>query len=324
MKLITAKDLYLLSVVALIKAVSWLPSPGLRGFFVSGITSTAYRVSKKKRRLSEKNLSEAFEGELDRKQIPSIVRQSFYEFWSDIFSLSLSSAERADLKRLEFRGAEHLHRALKEGRGIILWESSHLGKRILAKQILNENGFSIHQVHIQTHLGGFHQGGEPVSWVGQNIIKPVFEECERRVVADIIYLPESDSLTFTRTLLNRLKRNAILCISGDGKVGQRLIPLKFLGRTDLFSTGMVSLAKISGAPILPMFCIRDRDGRTSLIIEQPIHMETGAQRERGLEIGVAQYVSLLESYIRRHPEQYRNWQFLGKFYERQNSSSKPD
>lgn len=311
MKLIIAKDLYLLSVIALIKVVSWLPSLMLKRFVVVGIAFTAYRVSSSKRRLSEKNLSEAFDGKLDRDQILRIVRGSFYEFWHNIFSLSLSNAERAALKRVELRGAEHLHRSLKDGRGAILLESSHFSKRTLAKQILHENGFSIHQVHSETHFGGFGNHGNPVSWVGRHIIKRFFERREKLFVAEIIYLLRSDSLIFTRTLLDRLKRNTILCSAGDGKVGQKLIPLKFLGRTDLFPTGMVSLAKISGAPVLPMFCIRDRNGQISLIIERPIHIETDAERERGLETSVTQYVSILESYIRRYPEQYRNWQFLG-------------
>lgn len=316
MKLIIARDLYLLSVIALIKVVSWLPSLKLRRFVANLIAFTAYRVSRNKRRLSEKNLSEAFDGKLDRDQMLRIVRRSFYEFWYDILSLSLSNTERAALKGVGLRGAEHLHEALKDGRGVILLESSHFSKRTLAKQILHENGFSIHQVHSETHLGGFGNDDNPVSWVGRHIIKRFFEGCEKRFVAEIIYLLGSDSLTFTRTLQDRLKRNTVLCSAGDGKVGQKLIPLRFLGRTDLFPTGMVSLAKISGAPILPMFCIRDRNGQISLIIERPIHLKTDGERERGLETSVTQYVSLLESYIRRYPEQYRNWQFLGEFYKR--------
>ena len=80
----------------------------------------------------------------------------------------------------------------------------------------------------------------------------------------------------------------------------------------LFSTGMVSLAKISGASILPIICISEGYGEKRLIIEHPISIDKNADRERGLEDSVYQYVTLLESYIRRYPEQYKNWHLLSK------------
>jgi lauroyl/myristoyl acyltransferase len=135
------------------------------------------------------------------------------------------------------------------------------------------------------------------------------ERCEKPFLAEIIYLPRSDSLVFTRILLDRLKQNAILCIPGDGRSGKKLLSARFLGHTELFSTGMVSLARISGASILPMFCIQEERGKTSLIIEPPILIETEVGREQALEKGVVQYVSLLESYIRKYPKQYQNWTF---------------
>jgi lauroyl/myristoyl acyltransferase len=63
---------------------------------------------------------------------------------------------------------------------------------------------------------------------------------------------------------------------------------------------MVSLAKISGATILPMFCLLQPDGSTTIVFEEPIPVDAG----------VAQYADMLEIYIRRYPEQYRNWHLL--------------
>ena len=145
-----------------------------------------------------------------------------------------------------------------------------------------------------------------------HVIQRFFDNSERQYMADVIYMPGSGSLAFTRLFLRRLKENAILCSTGDGKFGRRLIPLEFLGHIDPFPTGMVSLAKMSGAPILSMFCIRERGGQTRLIIEPPIRIDTGVDRDRGLREGLAQYARLLESYIRKHPEKYRNWHFVGQ------------
>ena len=304
MKFMKIKDFYFLSVIVLIKVISLFSSSKLKECFVQSIAFTAHQFSRNKRRLKEKNISEVLGEQLSEKQIREIVKETFSEFWQETLLSLTASRERATYKRVDIHGVEHLHNALKKGKGVILWESNSFGRRNLAKQILYENGFSIHQVHGEDHLVGFGDDDNSVTWVQSHIIKPFFEKREKQFVAEIIYLPRSDSLVFTRTLLSRLKQNAIVCVPGDGKSGQKLIPLKFLGRTELFSTGMVSLAKISGASILTMFCLQEKNGRTDLIIECPIHIETGVDKERSLENGVAQYINLLEAYIKRHPEKY--------------------
>ena len=280
MKLISFKDLYFLSVIVLVKTVSLSSSLKLRKFVASSIAFAAYRLSRNKRRLSEKNVFQAFDGKLRPSQIRRIVKQSFYEFWHDTLALLPSRRERDALKRVEFRGLEHLQGALRNKKGVILWESSFFGRRFLAKQLLHRNGFAIHQVHNENHLGGLVGGSYSASWVRGKIIKRFFEKCEKQFLAQIIYLPSSDSLVFTRVLLQRLKQNAIVCIAGDGKFGRKFIPVKFLDRMDVFATGMVSLAKTSGAAILPLFCVQESEERTSIIIESPIRMDSHVNRER--------------------------------------------
>lgn len=154
-----------------------------------------------------------------------------------------------------------------------------------------------------------------VSWVPSYRLKNflvhlISEQCERAFIAGMIYLPKSDSLAFTRTFRERLKENAIVCAAGDAKVGKKFIPVQFLWLTDYFPTGLVSLAKLSGAAMLPLFCVQDAGDRTSIIIESPIYIDHDDDRERCLEKAVTQYVRLLESYIEKYPEQYRNWHGL--------------
>lgn len=314
MKCLRIQDLYPLTVITLIKIVSGFPSPLLKDLTIKSIAFAAYHVSKKKRHSMEKNLFEAFDEKLAEHQKREIAKGVFYEFWRETFSRWPTRQERAALKSAEIQGLEYLQRALRNGRGVIFWESNAFGRRTLSKQILHENGFLIHQVYAEAHLKGFltTDPDRSNSWVRDHMIKTEMERCEKPFLAEIIYLPSSDSLVFTRILLDRLKQNAILCIPGDGRSGEKLLPTRFLGHTRLFSTGMVSLAKISGASILPIFCIREKNGRTSLVIEPPILIETDVGRERVLEKGVLQYVSFLESYIRKYPEQYRNWSFEGR------------
>jgi KDO2-lipid IV(A) lauroyltransferase len=106
-----------------------------------------------------------------------------------------------------------------------------------------------------------------------------------------------------------LKQNGIICISADARRGHKFIAVPFLGHTNFFPTAMVSLAKLTGAAILPLFCIQESGDTVRLIIESPIPIETDSDRERCLEQTIIRYASLLESYIKKYPEQYRNWNF---------------
>ena len=72
---------------------------------------------------------------------------------------------------------------------------------------------------------------------------------------------------------------------------------------------MVSLARLTGAAILPLFCIDENGGRVQLIIEPAIHFQTETDREHYLEQTVRRYADLLEKYKKTYPEQYRRRDF---------------
>lgn len=303
MRLAEAKDLYYLSVVALVAVAGRLP-PRARSGLAGALGRLAYHTSRTKRRLIESNVAKAFGPGAGR---TDIVRAAFREFWREM----LWWAEPLPPGGVPIVGLEHLRRALDSGRGAILWESTGFGRRLLAKQALHAAGVAVHQIHGPNNLGGLLADLRFGTRV-RDAVKRFFDRRERRFVAAIIDLPASDSLAFTRDLLGRLARNAVLCISGDGRVGQRLVRLRFLGRTTLFAPGMVSLARLTGAPLLPLFCLPGSDGRPRVVIEPPIRIERRAEREQELRCALEQYATLLEAYVRRHPELYRNWHLLGE------------
>ena len=234
-----------------------------------------------------------------------------------------SAAERSVLRNTEIHGLEYLQDALRDGRGAILWESNGFGRRNLAKRVLYEKGLRVHQVHAEDHLITLGGRRGSMTWLGHAVIRPYFNAYAKQFVADIVYLPRSSSLAFTRALLSLLQENGILCVAGDSHFGRKLIPLNFLGQIDLFSPGMVSLAKLSGAPLLPTFCTYDRESGVHVAIEPPIRIDSATGREEGLADGVAQYLSLLESYIKKYPGKYGLWHAVGQSYRDENQAAEP-
>ena len=130
-------------------------------------------------------------------------------------------------------------------------------------------------------------------------------------MASIIHIPKSDSLAFTRVMQRWLRQGAVVCTSSDGPLGQRFVVVPFLGHDQAFAAGVVSLARASGAPLLPLFCFEDPPGQPRLVVEAPVVIESGPARDRAIEAALRHYTSLLEGYVRRYPAQYRNWHFLG-------------
>jgi lauroyl/myristoyl acyltransferase len=310
MKILKTRDLFPLLVISLTKMVNAFSSPLPKAFLVQSVASLAYSLSRDKRRLTEKYLSEVLAGDLGEKERRDLVRSIFREFWQDNFSLEPSSSEKTVIQKVQIEGVGYLKEALQQRRGVILWESNSLSGRAVSKQILHERGFPIHQVYSDLHFQLFLNHGPGISWVQQHLIGRTLERIDRKSFAEIIYLPSSNSLAFVRILLDRLKHNAILCVPGDGSEGQRQVPVKFFGHTKLFPTGMVSLTKRSGATLLPLFCITGENGGPRLVIERPIDIQ--GDRGQGFENSVLQYVRLLESYIRRYPKTYMKWHLLGR------------
>ena len=297
----TPEQLYLLSVVTVVEAANRLGSPRVVNAVARGVAGLAYRVSGAKRRAIERNLTRVF-GALPPAERERIVRGAFYTFWDETMAFV---PWRASTMRVETQGLEHLEAALAAGKGVVLWESGFFGRRNLAKQVLQRHGFRVHQVHDRLHRAGF--AGDPSAPrpEGSRALA-YFEAREREFTTDVIQLAHPETLGGIRKILAALGRNAIVCITADVAHGHRLLRFPLLGEPKAFPTGMVSVARTAGATLLPLFCVRERDGRYRVVIEPAVPVADAAEREGDTLRG---YAAILDDYLRRYPDQYRSWHF---------------
>lgn len=297
----TPEQLYLLSVATVVEASNRLGSPRLVNALARGLGGLAYRVSGAKRRAMERNLSHVF-GALAPSERERIVRGAFHAFWDETLAFV---PWRADATRIETTGLEHLATALAAGKGAVLWESALFGRRNLAKQALYRHGLRIHQVHDRLHRAGF--AADPSRPRGERSrALAYFEAREREFTAAIIHTAHPETLGATRRILAALARNEIVCITADVAYGHRLLRFPLLGEPKTFPTGMVSVARTTGAALLPLFCVREPDGRYRVVIEPALPVSDVAARE-GETLG--RYAQILDAWMRRYPEQYRSWHF---------------
>jgi lauroyl/myristoyl acyltransferase len=301
-----ASDVYVLTVMALMTVVARVGSARFRDVVVNGIAEAAYRLSRTKRVGTEAMLDRVFGRRLTDRRRRLIVRRALRECWLDFFSLlPLRGHAAADLAPIE--GVEHLERALAGGRGVVVWVSNHWAGMSILKRTLHARGYPLHKVHAEYHLGGFAGGG--ATWVQRRIIGPFFDRHEATIVSSIVTIVPG-SLSFTRDLDRRLRANGVVCAAADGRLGWRFVPLPLLGVAEAFPTGVVSLARATGAPLLPTFGLSGRIRR--IVIEPPVAVSPTGNRDDADRAAIAAYVERLERRMRRHPSQFVNWHLVGQ------------
>ncbi len=108
----------------------------------------------------------------------------------------------------------------------------------------------------------------------------------------------------TLSVLRVLSRNGIVAMQGDRDFDNTGVALPFFGHEAYFPRGPLRVAMASGATVLPAFIVRMPDGRYRAIVEEPLEIETAGDRDAALRRNLAQYVAILERYVRAYPDQW--------------------
>lgn len=197
-------------------------------------------------------------------------------------------------------------------------------------------------VLVTAHFGPFEVGAAALLDLERNI-SVVFRRDERasfdsirsrlRAKLGISEIPVDDGWNIWVSLRDALLRDEVVLIMGDRVMpGHRGIKMPFLGGHIRVPTGPVKLARVSGAPLIPIFTIRTATGRLKVIIEEPVFVspESDAAQgkfagdsslmaddsrrgslQRGDDAALRAIVGALEKQVRDHPAQwmvfYRAW-----------------
>jgi lauroyl/myristoyl acyltransferase len=114
-----------------------------------------------------------------------------------------------------------------------------------------------------------------------------------------------------RVYAKLLRQNAILCIAGDGRIARKPHPVEFLGQKVPFAPGAVKLARLVGAPLLPMFWAPAVDQSPALEIDPPIIPSAASDEDAVVMDSLKRFANGLAARIMRWPEAYRNWHLVG-------------
>lgn len=302
------KTCYLTVVTALI--AGGRPEP-VRSLLVRAAAGAAFVGSTWKRRRSVTGVRRCFPG-LSKRQVRGLVKAGFRSFWEDVFWQCPTGHQWREVRRAHVCGLEHLQQALDSGRGAVLWEVNSFGLRTAAKLALAERGFRVVQVHSLSHLGGLRDDRPMESWIRRRLLRPGFENWERSFADEILYLDADSGLAYTRRLREHLAANRLVAVAADGGRGHQRKAVRFLGASREFATGMVSLSRAGGIPLLPLFAWRDSHGRLQVVVEPPLEITDTGERKTDLDAALSEFARLFELRVRRRLRQFHGWHLCGR------------
>ncbi len=189
--------------------------------------------------------------------------------------------------RIDEPAENHVARALERGRGVIL-ATAHVGNWDISGRALHGAGRPVHLV----------MGREP-NETTQEYSRRNREQAGMHVIF-------SDSSVFSAfNMIRALRRNEILAIQidrGSGEPNSSVKRVEFFGAEAPFQEGPFQLARLSGAPVVPVVTLRRGRRHYEIALGEPrwVARDVAGDAERAL----ADAVGFFERTIREHPEQW--------------------
>lgn len=106
-----------------------------------------------------------------------------------------------------------------------------------------------------------------------------------------------------RPIMRVLREGGIVAQTGDGWHSASFVDVPFLGRTVPFPTGVISVARSAGVPVVPAFGTGPAE-RMVFEIDPPM---TVGKAPGALEEAVARYAARLDALVRAHPTAWEHW-----------------
>ena len=268
----------------------WLPLSYLY-LLAAGIGKMGFLVMGKYRNIVYHNLQIAFGTAGDTKDHKAIAQVVFCETAKNALELAkLPFTEPSFIKRLmSVDGLEHLERALNRGRGAVA-VSAHMGNFLLIGPRLVAEGYPFSVVL-----------RDPKDSILAGTLSDI------RTALGLESIPVNPRTVCIAQSLSCLKRNGILFLQIDQNASSQDLWVDFFGRLVPTYKGPVVLSMRTGAPLIPLFTIRDAADHHKLIINPPLELEATGDRDRDIFTATVQLTKIIESYIRQYPAQW--WWF---------------
>jgi lauroyl/myristoyl acyltransferase len=239
-------------------------------------------------------------GETDKSRSEAIVR----DLRASVYELRMQ-----DLRgwrpggwtpKMVLEGDEHLQNALAGGKGAILWVAPFVFNSAPTKIALWQKR------HRVSHLGspkhGYSETRFGIAYL--NRIRCVPED---RYLAQRIVFDSNAPSTAMRRMMRALKAGEVVSIVAASAEGSDMVQGPIFGGRLPVAIGAPRLAVLTGAPLLPLFTVRDPEAGFRIVIEPPIEIASDRTSEQRCIDATTEFLNRSEPWVRRFPEQWRAW-----------------
>ena len=197
-------------------------------------------------------------------------------------------------------GEEHLRAALSGGKGAVLWLAPFVFNSGPTKIILHQKGYRVSHLSSPKH-------GVSETRFGARYLNRIRCIPEDRYLAQRIVFDSAAPSTAMRRMVRALKAGEVVSIVASSTEGYEMIKGAIFGGRLPVAVGAPRLAALTGAPLLPVFTVRDPKAGWRIVVEQPIPIASERSSDERCIAAVAAFLARSEPWVRRFPEQWRAW-----------------
>jgi lauroyl/myristoyl acyltransferase len=260
-----------------------------------------FRYRAGKRSEIVRNLRLVLGDELGPEETEGLAREFFRMTSCEVIDVLRLRGRARPLGRLvEIRGREHLDAALAGGKGAILC-SAHFGSYGSAFSLLHASGFPV------TTIGRWYWNYTPgVSSAERRFLDLVYARRLLRHRQRPTIEPWPGRVQVAAQAAVALRANEVVAICSDAPPldadRTRAVEVPFVGRQAKLLPGVVTLARLTGAPVLMAFVYRSADYRHQVLeISPPVPVEGETATAFG------RCVAAMDAAIRTNPAHWFYW-----------------
>ncbi len=251
-----------------------------------------YWMDRRHRAVAHTNLQRAFGAEKEERAMKEIAVGAFMNLGRAIAEITRAPvmSDAQILEVLQIEGLTHYHAARALGRGVILL-TAHFGNWEWVATGMALRGFPIHVVarpldnpHLDWMIHGWRVRG------GNRVLN------KHTASAEIIRLLRQGEMIGVLLDQNARREDAVF--------------VDYFGVPAATHKGVAIIALRTGAPVLPIFFIREGAQRR-IIIEAPLTLPRSGTLKQNMLDATALFTQKIESYVRRYPDHWiwihRRW-----------------
>ncbi|HKD11352.1 MAG TPA: lysophospholipid acyltransferase family protein [Thermoanaerobaculia bacterium] len=206
--------------------------------------------------------------------------------WFDFLHFATRPAREASRLIEGVDGFSRIVEGRLRGKGVLLL-TAHLGNWEVGSFMLAEIRLPIHVVLVPDIFPGVERARRKLH--------------QSRGVTEI---PVDHSFVPTLSVMRALEENGIVAMQGDRDFDNTGVAVPFFGREAYFPRGPFRVAMATEATVLPAFILETTGSRYRAVIEEPLSIVRGPDRDTALAANISRYVALLERYVRENPAQW--------------------